>query len=798
MSLSNKEQNWFYDQIEKYDPEGKVVTINRENKSLQYNDSINSDEVKLKKATDEELVKALCLCILSTTYQYETKSFYIEKYYHHGHPGSMRDEVDLIIYDDENQPFALWEFKSPEEYDKDAEKYIRYQLFGTAPLVGAVKLLVYATIRPKGDKPSLVIKCINREIYQSYEGWKEDGSQIIPDFPKMYLDISHKPFTRGGEPDLRVNSSQADFRAIATTLHNEFFGEHPDNVIFSNILKCILAKIYDERQSKRGDEYSFQIFYKNGKEESSEDIFKRINKIYETAYTRYIEPTARKPDEINVKEFSPDKVKFIVKLMQSMSITQGAALHGDIIGAFFEEILRIGFKQDKGMYFTHSNLVWFILEAIDLEGLAIKTWENSTHPENRLPYVIDPACGSGTFLLRTMEIITKAIKSREQELVTDQESIQFYNARLSDSMPNYWAENFIYGIDPKFIMAITAKINMVLHGDGSAHIFKYDSLKAFSSYRDNKLKPISDPYRSVSNSKYKHEMVESFDVVVSNPPFGIKLSADTKNSLPLNFETSDTSSSECIFLERWFQLLKPYGRLGVVIPESLLNTADNVETRLFLYRMFWIRTIVSLPRNLFIDTPTLVSLLFAQKKSKEEIEAWDKEWDIVTSEINQKILEIKQYLGKKTHSNDVKLIQKEFITRLSPIIQEDSLITKKGYSPVSVLLPAEISTVKEACEYYRNLIKLAGFKLLLRNQIFSQVVEKMDYDYPVYTVDEVGYKLSKRKEKIRPNQLCKLIGVNSKTEIQNLHLCNEQAMVQIEINNPERVVDYIRRDVKWI
>lgn len=92
------------------------------------------------------------------------------------------------------------------------------------------------------------------------------------------------------------------------------------------------------------------------------------------------------------------------------------------------------------------------------------------------------------------------------------------------------------------------------------------------------------------------------------------LSSETVRQLGKTFALSESTSSESLFIERCFQLLKPNGRLGLVLPESVFNTVDNMQVRLFLYRMFKIKAIVSLPRNVFIDTPTLTSLLFAQKK----------------------------------------------------------------------------------------------------------------------------------------------------------------------------------------
>ncbi len=573
MPVTESEKNWYFDRIEEIDRRQTIVSIDRVNSQITYSNAIRCDESHQRAATIEELVRALTLCILtSAEFKYEPDSLYIEKYYKHGHPASKHDEVDLVIFDNDDLPFAAWEFKAPDDFHAKKDEYIKYQLFGTAPLIGAVRLLVFATILSSGNKPKLQLICVDRSKHQSYDTWVNNGRPHSNTFPIRYSDPEHEPFVSGGKNDLRLDCTQADFRAAAATFHAEFFGEHPDNTLFTNLMKCLLAKILDERQTKKGHEYNFQIFFRKDREEPALETFSRVNDLYKSAYKRYIEPNVPEPDEINAKEFPPERVKTVVKVLQGMCLTRGAALHGDIIGAFFEEILRTGFKQDKGMYFTHANLVHFILEAINLDTLTVDTWKTATHPENRLPYIIDPACGSGTFLLRAMHIITNAIRSRRDSLVADMDAQQFFEARMSDSTPNYWAEHFMYGMDPKFIMAITAKINMVLHGDGSVHVFKYDALKPFSAFNDDKLKPLSEPHRTIPRSRYRPDVVETFDVVVSNPPFGITIASDTKASIAKAFSLKENATSEALFLERWFQLLKPMGRLGVVVPESLLRT----------------------------------------------------------------------------------------------------------------------------------------------------------------------------------------------------------------------------------
>jgi len=308
------------------------------------------------------------------------------------------------------------------------------------------------------------------------------------------------------------------------------------------------------------------------------------------------------------------------------------------------------------------------------------------------------------------------------------------------------------------------------------------------------------PHRSISTGVYKFPVCESFDVVISNPPFGITLASETLGSLPQNYVLPSTVPSECLFLERWFQLLKAGGRLAVVVPESLLNATDNVDARMLLYRFCWIRGIVSLPRNLFIETPTLTSLLFAQKKSRKEIEQWDAAWERARVALENRVGEVRTFLKKARHSKKLtpSRIQDEVLKRLGGVIDETTAVTKKGKAPVAMKLPESVTTVSEACGHYLDALKLAGFAILVRNAVFREVTEALNYEYPVYLVSEVGYKLSKRKERIRPNQLCKFVGKTSKSEIPNLHLANESVEVVIDRKTPKRILDYIKRDVKWV
>jgi len=799
MPFTESDKQWFIDKIYNLDPDANVVRVDMKNNKIIYHDCIKSDESNERILIPEELVRALIMVLLnSSKYRYEPEFFYIEKYYSIGRPSSSRAEIDLIIYEKDNLAFSVWEIKSPEDFYKRQDHWIQHQLFDPAPLIGAPKYLVYATIFPDGDKPKLTLLNIDYQEHQDFDSWLKNNRPCYDTFPSDYEDEHIKPIIKGTENDLKVATTHKEFRALAKSFHQAFFGEKQDTDLFKELLKLFIAKIFDERTTQTGDRYKFQICHHGRKEESNTDLFERIRLLYKNAYKRYIEPGID-DDEIPdmlPNEFSPEKVKFVVRKLQKISLTRNKAKQGDIVGDFFEEILRDGFKQDKGMYFTHSNLVHFMVHALDINNLAKNVFKKATHHNNRMPYIIDPACGSGSFLLVAMNRITDTILKNQSTLVKDDESKEFVNHYLTPESPNLWAKDFLYGFDPKFVMALTSKVNMVLHGDGSAHIYKYDGLDSLSKYNDSRLNEIPRHQSTVDKTKYQKPVCERFDALITNPPFGITIDENIKKNIPQNFKLSQTSNSEALFFERWFQLLKPLGRLGVVLPESFFSTSENLNARILLYRFFKIKAIVSLPQNLFVDTPTRTSLLFAQKKTKQEIEAWEEKWVKFEKKSCEMITCVKSLLRDKNNENKNKLIT-SVLNVLEPIIKKREYIIKKGKPPIKIDPTAKLNNVEEVRKHFREIMKLANFKQLVTAYIFENIASELDYSFKTYCVDEVGYKLSKRNEKARPNQLCRFTISGSKKNVPNLHLVDENTEIKIDTNKPKTVLDYIKRDVVW-
>ena len=799
--MEGASRDWYFDAIDALG--GNAVTVDRASGTVNYAARVQTDESHAKPVDPEELVHGLVIALLaSDQYRYPLEAIWHEKHVHVGSKGSSPKKVDVVVYDPDGLPFAMIELKSSKDYTAYRDHAIEHQLFGLAPFVGSPALLVFATIHSGSGAPKITAECIDYATHKSFQSWRDAGEPSDDIFPEEYRDLDYQPFVNGGAKDLALDNTPEDFRAVAAAFHKEFFAEHPDNTLFRNLVKCLLAKIHDERKCTKGDPYLFQIQHVGGRPEAARVVFDRVNGLYKQAYARFIDPGGAEVDEIDANEFSPERVKTVVQSLQGMSITKGAAQHGDVIGAFFEQILRAGFKQDRGMYFTHDNLVRFMLAAVDLEGLTRASWKNADHPEHRLPYVIDPACGSGTFLLHAMRVITRTVTSAWEELVTDLEAEQFYKARLSEEQPNYWAENFVYGFDPKFIMAVTAKVNMVLHGDGSAHILKQDAFAPFSRFPDDqvRLRPLRDAARTTPRAAYTPDLCETFDLVVSNPPFGITLATETKKSIGDAFSLSPSTPSEGLFLERCFQLLKPRGRLAIVLPESVLNSKELVETRLLLYRCFDIRCVVSLPRNIFKDTPTLTSLVFAQKKSVEDLAAWDKAWEEQAEQIDARIAVARKKLYKNWTKNRTGTeVAAAFLDALGDLAPAGAWVNVGSQPARHLPLHREWeSEIGDAArQYYSEVIKSAPFEALKRTYAFAGMVDLFDYGFPVFLADEIGYKLSARKEKVRPNQLCLFRGTQTGDVYQNVRLAGEECEVALGVDGSPTVLDYIRGTVEW-
>lgn len=127
---------------------------------------------------------------------------------------------------------------------------------------------------------------------------------------------------------------------------------------------------------------------------------------------------------------------------------------------------------------------------------------------------------------------------------------------------------------------------MVIHGDGSANVYTRNVLLPL----DNLPLPfIKEPYILRDQGCTAESLKENYgvDFIITNPPFSLEIRQDQYNHFKmkeiLNFKKGITNASECLFAERWYQLLNPNGRLGAVLPFSLLIVTNISKQDYYFY-----------------------------------------------------------------------------------------------------------------------------------------------------------------------------------------------------------------------
>lgn len=746
----------------------KVVFINIDKETISYNEKIKLHRQIEKITGAEEISRAFLIDRLINELDYPAELIEIEKEYNIGRPKVQKARIDVIVKDKDNNPFFFIEVKAPEKFENDKE-YIEGQLYQLAKLeTNKPKYLVYYTTEENEDIISDRLIIIDFEEYPEYSDWVNAGLVSVgSELPAGYKKPKKQPFIKGDDKyDLKTKIKKQEIEALAKNLHDVLWGGGgtTDSEIFYSLVNIILAKLQDESEREEEEEYHFQIHSYGDNTENLNKVFDRVNELYRRALREKLnitdEAKINKAYVINEEKFPLNKLAYCVSQLETYSFYDGRnSIDGkDILGDFFESITRDGFKQTKGQFFTPTPVVNFILYAMHLDTHAIERLNN----DRELPYVIDPSAGSATYLVEAMKVITKELKYKQREKLKANRQTKdliedLFGKDNEKHKENKWAKEYLYGADINFDLGIASKVNMILHGDGSTNIFVKDGLLPFRFYtKDTAPNHLS---HNESDEVYNDKDTNgNFDVVISNPPFSVDLDTETKRFLPNSFLFGDKKNSENLFIERWYQLLKENGRVGVVLPESVFDTTENKYIRLFIFKYFKVKAVVSLPQVTFEPyTSTKTSLLFMQKKTKVEIQEWNTLWNQYGNEwsnLKTRALNlIDVYLNGKDRKKlpsikDLEEIQeKEILIRLLKdyILEDDSLLNPKE------IIEKYKSELDELCKFDKDTTDVFGFY----NPwwVFGEVAKSLDYDIFMADAENVGYKRTKRGEKPMPNDL---------------------------------------------
>jgi type I restriction enzyme M protein len=255
--------------------------------------------------------------------------------------------------------------------------------------------------------------------------------------------------------------------------------------------------------------------------------------------------------------------------------------------------------------------------------------------------------------------------------------------------------------------------------------------------------------------------------------------------------------SEVYFFERWYQLLKPGGRIGVVLPESFFSVEDGIHARLFLYKHFNIRAIVALPNHAFSPhTTTSTSLLFAQKKTQEEEKQFQELWDKFAGTFDAKYNDLNTIIATPKSSLSFELADKNKGKSIYGLLDKVEKFLSKEFGHGFVILPYFADRFLFNAENFNQLKKKIKDSVShVKNRwILFNVTNTIKSEFYNFAISNIGYKAGKKGSKDKPNELMAIYD-NDGNRIYNLKYSNAWHRIDADDNNT--VLGQLKRFNIW-
>lgn len=375
---------------------------------------------------------------------------------------------------------------------------------------------------------------------------------------------------------------------------------------FWELLKVIFCKAEDERSGKALEFYVTSAEQKTAAGQLKcksriDDLFERVKKDFPSIFPAKEDVT-----------LSREVLAYTVAQLQPYSLLESAV---DVKGIAYEEIVGANLRGDRGEFFTPRNACRMAVAMIDPKpGMKI----------------IDPACGTGGFLITAMNAILDKFNSERRSLHRDPENPRTVELQEDFRARTKLLAETVSGLDINPALVRAAKMNMVMNNDGSGGLAQANSLADPATWSDDarKVAPLN-----------------SFDLVVTNPPFGTNIRIDAPEVLRQydlaavwDFNEAgrvwskrtnskgevvlqSSQPPEILFIERCIQLLKPgTGIMAMVIPNGILNNVSLAYVRQWLMDNTQIIAVVDMQRDLFQPrNDTQTSMVILRRLSDEEI-----------------------------------------------------------------------------------------------------------------------------------------------------------------------------------
>lgn len=532
---------------------------------------------KWLKAKPEEVVRQIFIVWIQQTLRYPLSRIGVEWAIQMGQDAE-KERADIVIFSDDacTDPYIIFEIKKPNS--KDGLEQLRSYLRWTGCFFG----------------------CWSNGSDVSFQFREEDAE--TKKAPYFYRDIARLPKIDEQLEDILKPLSFGelkpivDMRALIERLEHDALANAGVNA-FDELFKLLFAKLHDELRPKRKltDAVEFRV-----SAATPEDLYKRFNGMFQTAKRRanwdQIFDTG---EELKLKG---EALKLCASALERYSL-----MHTDleVVDAAFEYLINPEQKGQKGQYFTPRPVVKMAVKMI-----------NPQDGEK----VIDPACGSCGFLIHSIRHVQKLYGWKDAEIYQ-------------------YANEYLFGVDFDDRLKKVAKTMMIIAGDGKANVFGVNALDVREWQNSDAIRRIGPFSKADSDG--------DFDVVLTNPPFAGKVTGKTQLAafdlyeLALTGVLKDDEEEEedeeeapedekkakkkskrsvsgmkrdILFLERCLDLLKPGGRMAIVLPQGNLNNLGTSSLRSWLAGRARLLAVVGLHVNTFKKfTGTKTSVIFLQK-----------------------------------------------------------------------------------------------------------------------------------------------------------------------------------------
>ncbi|WP_324756381.1 restriction endonuclease subunit M [Sphingobacterium thalpophilum] len=611
------------------------------------------------------------------------------------------------------------------------------------------------------EKPLIFIECKSDSIiirpedyFKGIEISKQIGAEFFVATNSKQTKIYSKVFKVSGkeQPDELINiptNEQAQDDHIVSILlgqTNEFARDEFSktltrchNIIrnndklspeaaFDEISKILFVKTLYERSNNEGSIFSKKTYLDLKKKFADLPVNKNLpfyQELFEKVKKELIDEDLFDPNEIiRIRENSFEAI------VKELEIYNLSTTSDDVKGIAFEQFLGKTFRGELGQFFTPRTIVDFMVEVLDPQ-------------ENEV--ICDPCCGSGGFLIKAFEYVRAKIEN-EIHLAKEKIKNDFYdakyekltekkkteidekvnklftklNAELDINNPKSRIRELsydcIFGTDANPRMSRTAKMNMIMHGDGHGGVHHNDGLLNVNGIFENRFDIIltnppfgsrvekslkiteADKYTDADRiAKYRERYGKAYDEALKQINDNID-----KPLLDLYDTGSMSTLTEVLFIERCLNLLKAGGRMGIVLPEGVLNNTNLQRIRDYVESKAKILLIVSIPQDVFIASGATVkpSLLFFKKFTEEEAEQY------------QKII-----------AKSEKEITKKYEVKVKPILAKLELKGKEApNAEEKKKLRAELKQIKE----------------IISVEIKAQVKKEFNYQIPIAEIEKAG------------------------------------------------------------